>query len=296
MPEHFADRLLAAIEQKGSPICVGLDPAFDRLGDSIRPAANGAAELEVIGEFCRQVLQIVAPIAAAVKLQSAYFEVYRSEGVGLYFDLVRQAKELGLVVIGDVKRNDIGSTAGAYAAAHLAGQATPDAITVNGYLGADGIRPFLDVAARDGKGVFVLVRTSNDSAGRIQDFADGEGKKFYQHMAEEVIAIDGEELIGKSGYSCLGAVVGATYPAEARQLRQTMPRQIFLVPGYGAQGATAEHCAAAFKADGTGAIVNASRSVIYAHQRSEYKDLDWRGAVEAAAKAFAEDIKNAVSL
>ncbi len=296
MSENFADRLLAAIEEKHSPVCVGLDPVFDRLPETL--GANGAgeaAQLDAIEDFCRQVLDVVAPIVPAVKPQSAYFEVYRGEGVKLYFELVRQAKDLGLLVIGDLKRNDIGSTAAAYAAAHLAGDAAPDAITVNGYLGADGVDPFVEVAERDGKGVFVLVRTSNPSAACVQDFADASGRKFYEQMAENVAAIGGrQELIGRSGYSCVGAVVGATYPDEARRLREIMPQQLFLVPGYGAQGATAKDGAAAFKNDGTGAIVNASRSVLYAHQRDEYKDADWKQALELAAKAFAEDIRNAL--
>ena len=297
MSENFTDRLLAAIDEKGSPVCVGLDPRFDHLPDPLRTgAADAAAELDAIGKFCRQVLEIVAPAAAAVKMQSAFFEVYRRDGVGLYFDLVLQAKQLGLIVIGDLKRNDIGSTAAAYAAAHLAGPDTPDAITVNGYLGADGIRPFCDVARRDGKGVFVLVRTSNRSAAEVQDFTGADGKKFYEHIAAQVAKIGAaKELRGQRGYSCLGAVVGATYPDEARCLRRIMPQQLFLVPGYGAQGATAEDCAAAFKADGTGAVVNASRSVIFAHQRDEYAGMDWKQAIESAAKAFAEDIRKAVT-
>lgn len=296
MGNNFADRLLTAIREKGSPVCVGLDPRFDCLPDSLRAGADSEADrLAAIETFCREVLQAVAPIVPAVKPQSAYFEVYRGEGVKLYFDLVRQAKDLGLLVIGDVKRNDIGSTAAAYAEAHLAGEQTPDAITVNGYLGSDGIAPFVDVAARDGKGLFVLVRTSNPSAANTQDFANADGEKFYEHLARQVAELgDAEGLLGESGYSSIGAVVGATWPQEARQLRRIMPRQLFLVPGYGAQGATAEDCAASFKQDRTGAIVNASRSVIYAHQREEYRGLDWPEAVAKAAKTFARDIADAV--
>jgi len=243
------------------------------------------------------VLKIVAPIVPAVKIQSAYFEVYRADGVRLYFDLVRQARELGLIVIGDVKRNDIGPTAAAYAKAHLAGLDAPDAVTVNGYLGADGIVPFVDVAAAEGKGLFILVRTSNPSAARTQDFTDAEGWKFYERLAQQVAELgEGKGLIGDRGYSSLGAVVGATYPSEARRLRQIMPRQLFLLPGYGAQGATAADCAAAFAPDGSGAIVNASRSVLFAHQSAQYKDMEWQQAVEAAAKAFAKDIRSAIPL
>ena len=296
MPANFADRLLEAIDEKGSPVCVGLDPVFERLPDPLRRSADSdAAKLSAVSEFSRQVLQLVAPIVPAVKPQSAYFEVYGGEGVRVYFELVRQARQLGLVVIGDIKRGDIGTTAAAYATAHLAGDLAPDAVTVNGYFGTDGIDPFVDVAGRDAKGIFVLVRTSNPSAARTQDFTDAEGVKFYERLAEQVAEIGAREgLIGERGYSCVGAVVGATYPDEARQLRRIMPAQLFLVPGYGAQGATAGDCAASFRPDGTGAIVNASRSVIYAHQRKEYEGADWKHAVENAARTFAEDIRSAV--
>ena len=297
-PEHFADRLLSAIERKGSPVCVGIDPRYDRLPAGLAPGTDAAPEEKVgrIAEFCWQVLQIVAPVVPAVKPQSAYFEVYGPAGVETYGQVVRWAHELGLLVIGDAKRNDIGSTAEAYAAAHLAGPDHPDALTVNGYFGADGLEPFLKVCAAEGKGVFVLVRTSNPSAGQVQDFADAGGKKLYQHMADLVASLgSGEGLVGRRGYSAVGAVVGATYPDEARELRRRMPRQLFLVPGYGAQGATAADCAAAFQSDGTGAIVNASRSVLYAFGREEYAGVDWRQAVGAAAKAFAQDIRTALA-
>ncbi len=298
MHANYADRLLGAIDQKGSPVCVGLDPVYERLPEALRRDADADDEtrLRAIGKFCRQTLEAVAPIVPAVKPQSAYFEVFGGPGVGLYFDVVRYAKQLGLLVIGDIKRNDIGSTAAAYAAAHLAGRDAPDAVTVNGYLGSDGLDPFVEVCGREGKGIYVLVRTSNPSAAATQDFTDADGVKFYQRMADMVAEIGSREgLVGESGYSCVGAVVGATYPDEARELRRRMARQMFLVPGYGAQGATTADCAASYRPDGTGAIVNASRSVIYAHQREEYAGLDWPDAVAKAAKAFAEDIAAAVT-
>jgi len=295
--ENFADRLLTAVEQKGSPVCVGIDPRHDRLPGELAVGPDAPPEERIgrVAEFCWQVLQAVAPLVPTVKPQSACFEAYGPAGVDTYFQVVRWAHELGLLVIGDTKRNDIGSTAEAYAAAHLAGPDRPDAITVNAYLGGDGLEPFLEICAAEGKGVFVLVRTSNPSAGEVQDFAGAGGKKLYQHVADLVASRGaGEELMGRRGYSAVGAVVAATYPDEARELRRRMPQQVFLVPGYGAQGATADDCAASFNPDGTGAIVNASRSVIYAFAREEYAEADWKQAVAAAAAAFAGDIRDAL--
>ena len=297
MGEHFADRLLAAIQRKGSPVCVGLDPVYDRLPGALSagPQAPAAQRLAAIERFCLGLLEAVAPLVPAVKPQSAYFEAYQADGVKLYFDLVAQARRMGLIVIGDVKRNDIGPTAEAYAAGHLAAPDAADAVTINGYLGADGLTPFIAAARQAGRGVFVLVRTSNPSAAAVQDLASADGRKLYEHLAAQVADLGGApDCLGASGYSCVGAVVGATYPREAAALRKAMPRQIFLVPGYGAQGATAADCAASFKPDGTGAIVNASRSVIFAHQRKEYAGLDWRQAVTAAAREFAAEIAAAV--
>ena len=292
MSMHFADRLLAAIEEKGSPACVGIDPVYERLPAPLRERF-GNDRIGALGEFCRQVLQVVHPAVPAVKPQIAYFEMHGEKGLGLYDQVVRIARELGLLTIGDVKRGDIGPTAKAYAEGHLGGSRAPDAVTLNGYFGADGLAPFVDACREKDKGMFVLVRTSNPSAAVIQDFADASGRKFYEHIAEQVAAIGGGEgLVGESGYSCVGAVVGATYPDEARRLREIMPRQMFLVPGYGAQGATAADCAAAFRPDGTGAIVNAGRSVIYAYEKQAR--TDWKQAIESAARAFAKDIAEGV--
>jgi orotidine-5'-phosphate decarboxylase len=298
-PGQFADRLLAAIERKGSPVCVGIDPDPKRMPEVFRCSDSGdpAEQREKVRRFCLDVLDVVAPHVPAVKPQIAYFEQLPGpepfSGLAVYAEVVQAARALGLIVIGDAKRGDIGSTAQAYASAHLAAKDAADAVTVNGYFGAEGLAPFVDTAKRTGRGLFVLVRTSNPSAKDIQDFADAQGRPFYEHLAGHVARLgDGDGLLGECGYSCVGAVVGATYPQEARRLRTIMPKQLFLVPGYGAQGATAADCAAAFKPDGTGAIVNASRSVLYAHTR--YPEPDWKQAVEKAARQFAADIAKAV--
>ncbi len=293
---NFADRLLTAIAAKNAPVCVGIDPQYDKLPPALRTAAPGdaAGQLARIAEFCWGVLDAAAPAVPAVKPQSAYFEAYGAAGVQVYEQVTAWARQLGLLVIGDVKRNDIGSTAAAYARGHLERPEGTDAVTVNPYLGADGIAPFVQAGAAAGRGLFVLVRTSNPSGAYVQDFADAAGRKLHVHVAELVARLgDGDGLVGEKGFSCVGAVVGATYPDEARLLRRLMPRQIFLVPGYGAQGAAAADCAACFR-DGTGAIVNASRSVLYAHENKQYAGMDWKSAVAAAAKAFAGDIRSAL--
>ena len=287
---HFADRLLAAIDAKGgAPVCVGLDPNLTRMPAEFQTGETPAEVLANIERFCREVLTVIAPIVPAIKPQMAYFEAFGPAGVQLYFDLAAAARSMGLLVIGDAKRGDIGSTSAAYAKAHLRALDAPDALTVNGYFGLDGTQPFVDAAVETGRGLFVLVRTSNPSGKIVQNFADATGKCFYEHLAE-IVAAMGDPCVGTSGYSCVGAVVGATCPEEARTLRAKMPKQIFLVPGYGAQGATAQDCAASFHPDGTGAIVNASRSVLYAPPA----DNDWKRGVEQAAQAFAADIAGAV--
>lgn len=291
--KHFADRLSAAIEEKGSPVCVGIDPNIERFPARLARSIDPSEPVAAVRTFCMDVLETVAPIVPAVKPQIAYFEVFAAAGVQLYFDVVARARKLGLIVIGDAKRGDIGSTAAAYAAAHLQGPDAVDALTVNTYFGADGLAPFVDVANRNGRGIFALVRTSNPSAAALQDLTDADGTAFYEHVADHLAEIGrGENYIGQSGLSNVGAVVGATWPEQARRLRERMPEQVFLVPGYGAQGASAQDCTASFRDDGTGAIVNASRSVIYAPAE---EGSAWQDAVAAAARAFAADIAAALA-
>jgi orotidine-5'-phosphate decarboxylase len=293
MPESFAQRLQTAIDRHG-PVCVGLDPRWDRMPEALTKG-KPPGDPPTIGRFCEGVLDAVAGQVAAVKPQSAYFEALGPQGPGIYSRLIDQARRRGLLVIGDVKRGDIGSTAQAYAAGHLLADEAPDAVTVNGYLGEDGLIPFLDAASRTGRGVFILVRTSNPSAKQIQDITDATGKPVYVHMAELVARLGRREgLLDADGQSSVGAVVGATWPDEARALRKVMPEQIFLVPGYGAQGATADDCMASFNDAGRGAIVNASRSVIYAHARQEMAGMDWTDAIATAAREFSADLRQAL--
>jgi orotidine-5'-phosphate decarboxylase len=236
-----------------------------------------------------------------VKFQSAYFEKYLWEGVEAYYSLVQEAAGMGLLVIGDVKRGDIGSTAAAYAAAHLAEPPfdehddvrLPDAITVNPMLGIDTLEPFVQTAKDYGKGLFVLVRTSNPGSAELQDVKLEDGRTWSEMLADRLHAVATQPaLMGTRGYSSLGAVVGATQAHAMRSLRKRLAESFFLLPGYGAQGATAEMTRAAFNADGRGALVSASRSILYAHREKKHAETsgDWQRCVERAVVEMKEDV------
>lgn len=280
MNANFADRLAAAMRQKASCVCVGLDPRL-----ALLPPTKATEPLARVEEFCCALCDATAPYAVAVKPQSAYFEALAPEGLACLWRVIRYARSRGLLVVLDAKRNDIGSTAEAYAQACLGlfggDEPLADAVTVNAYLGADGVQPFVDAAARHGTGLFVLVKTSNPSSGDLQDLTLESGLSVYQHMAD-LVAYWGHDLIGECGYSSVGAVVGATYPEQLSELRGRVPTVPFLVPGYGHQGGTATDVAHGFDAHGLGALVNSARGIIYA-----YKDRDLPFA-EAAAQATQE--------
>jgi orotidine-5'-phosphate decarboxylase len=305
--QHFADRLLAAIDAKGTPLVVGLDPVYERLP----PAITGHRELndgddleagvDALLEFCTRVLRIVAPLVPAVKINSAFFEQYYSYGVEAFAALVQEAAAHGLIVINDAKRADIGNTSERYAAATLAdppfsdmdGTVGPDAVTVAPYMGADSVGPFIEAARTRNKGVFVLVRTSNPGAAEIQDALLQDGTPVYQHVGR-LVETWGEKLVGARGYSAVGAVVGATNPQQMAALRELLPRTLFLVPGYGAQGASAADVAKAFKPDGAGAIINSSRAILQAHLAPAHAGQPWEKAVESATRAAITEIKTAL--
>jgi orotidine-5'-phosphate decarboxylase len=243
---HFADRLAAAVEEKGAPLCVGLDPMPGRL-----PAGVGAVE------FCRGIVDAVAAVAVAVKPQSAFFEALGADGWAGLADVCAYAREAGLLVIVDAKRGDIASTMEGYAAAFAP---LADAVTVNPYLGRDSLEPFL---AREGLGIFALVKTSNPGGADLQDLPLADGRPLWQHVASLVDAW-GADHVGTCGLSSVGAVVGATFPAEVAEARRLLPRSILLLPGVGAQGGQAEDLGPAFSAGPASALVSVSRSVIYA--------------------------------
>lgn len=284
MAEHFADRLCEAVRCKDSRLCVGLDPRLDLLPPDLCCGASHATRVE---RFCLDIIAAVAPCAVAVKPQAAYFEALGPPGMLALERVMCFAHELGLLVILDGKRNDIGSTAEAYAEAYLRprgsnGRPPADALTVNAYLGHDGVEPFIRMAHEAGTGLYVLVKTSNPGSGQLQDLRLENGLTVYQHMAD-LVAQWGQDLVGKSGYSSVGAVVGATYPEQLAELRQRIPQTPFLVPGYGFQGATAADVAAAFDARGLGAVVNSARGIIYAYRKREGTYTE--AAAEAASEA-----------
>lgn len=300
---HFADKLTNRISTLANPTCVGLDPRLNQIPEFILDRAmeeygettEGIAE--AIIAFNTGIIDAIADIVPVVKPQIAFYECYGYEGFRAYEETIKYAQKKGLLVIGDAKRNDIGSTATAYAQGHLGkveGFDGPietinaDSLTITPYLGTDGIKPFTDICQEEGKGVFVLVRTSNPSSDEIQGQALGD------HLMDEHVATLvegwGRDLIGQTGFSSVGAVVGATYPEEARILRNLMPNQIFLVPGYGAQGGGAEDVKPCFHDNGTGAIISSSRGIIFAYQKNNQPGEAYAEAARQAAIEMKDDL------
>ena len=303
----YADRLAAAIAAKRSRVCAGLDPRVQSLpGPLAARAARGPEQAAAAYvEFCGAVVEAVADFAPVVKPQAAFFEALGPPGYKALWDVMACARGHGLLVILDAKRGDVGSTAAAYAQAYFeppGGLTGPDALTVNGYLGGDGVQPFVEAAARTGRGIYVLAKTSNPSSGDLQDLptdAPGGRRLVYQQMAR-LIAEWGRPLVGECGYSSVGAVVGATYPAQLAELRAGFPTVPFLVPGYGAQGGAAQDVAPAFDHTGQGAVVNSSRGIIFAYKEAPYRDqyaeCEFAQAAAAAARDMRDDINRALGV
>ena len=304
MSEHFSDRLLDAIDRCGAPVCVGIDPVLESLPSAVlervpaeaREEGANAAAVDAIYDFSLTVLKTVAPLVPVVKIQSAFFEKYQWEGVRAYYALVKHAREMGLLVIGDIKRGDMSTTAIAYAAGHIGDEsdAYPDAVTLNPLLGVDSMGPFIDAARKFNKGLFILVRTSNLGSGQFQDVKLADGRSWSQMVADTLARVAAAgQFIGRRGFSAIGAVVGATQEQTIPDLRKRLPHSIFLLPGYGAQGAAAAQTRAAF-INGSGAIVSASRSILYAHAEAKYAERfgsDWAKCVEQAVLDMKEDLK-----
>lgn len=288
----FFDRLESARRERGSILCVGIDPRLARMPEEVTAGLDGDVEA-ILTRFGTELLEHAGPHAACFKPQIAFFEAHGLAGLRAFATIVKEARSRGLLVIGDVKRGDIGSTAAAYAQAFLepGGDLEVDAITVNPYLGADALQPFVDMAAQHGKGLYVLVRTSNPGGADLQELPveQSDGQRVFQRVAALVRTLGEGHVSAETGLSCVGAVVGATTPAALQALRGEMPDTPFLVPGYGAQGGTAADVVPAFRADGSGAVVNASRSINYPTTEAGA----WRAAVENAARAAREDLHGA---
>jgi orotidine-5'-phosphate decarboxylase len=288
----FSDRVAAAVERKRSQLVVGLDPRVDLLPVELRGEAGRgrAAAAGAVERFCKGIVDAVAPHAVAVKPQVAFFEALGGDGWHALDVVSRYASEAGLLVIADAKRGDIGSTARAYAAAFLEprGGDPPlaDALTVNPYLGTDSIDPFLAACRRHGAGIFCLVRTSNAGARDLQDAVLSDGMPVWRQVAG-LVEEWGADLVGERGMSSVGAVVGATVPRLIGDARRAMPQQIILLPGVGAQGASPADVARAFTSGPASALVNASRSVIFAYRATED---DWRAAAGAEAARLSAEI------
>ncbi len=301
------DRMIEKIEQTQNPTVAGLDPkldyvpeyikakCFDKYGETLKGAAKALLE------FNKGLIDALYDIVPAVKPQAAYYEMYGTAGVKTLYKTQEYARSKGMYVITDGKRNDIGTTMEAYAAAHLGkvkvggAEYEPflgNALTVNGYLGSDGIKPLIKVCSENDKGIFVLVKTSNPSSGELQDKLV-DGMPIYELMGK-MCEEWGKELPGAYGYSGVGAVVGATYPEQIKQLRAALPHTFFLIPGYGAQGATAKDISAAFDSNGLGGIVNSSRGIMCAYKKQEVNERDYAIAARKEAIRMRDEIMGIV--
>lgn len=298
------DRLLERIVKMQNPTVAGLDPKLIYIPEHIREKSyekygktpEGAAD--ALLTFNKSLIDALCDIVPAVKPQAAYYEMYGWQGVRALAETIAYAKEKGMFVITDGKRNDIGATMQAYAAAHLGttdveGAAFEafgaDALTVNGYLGTDGIKPLLEVCKAGDKGIFVLVKTSNPSSGELQDKELADGRTIYRAMGDMCEGW-GKELPGAYGYSGVGAVVGATYPAQLEELRKALPHTFFLVPGYGAQGGAADDVAPAFDENGLGAVVNSSRGIMCTWQKENCAPEEFAQAARREAVRMRDEI------
>jgi len=295
-------RLMKRIQETGAPVCVGLDPQLSFIPARILKKAFGEKGENPEGAalalwlFNRAIVDSTFDLIPAVKPQIAMYEQFGIPGLTVYKQTIDYCRSKGLLVIGDAKRGDIGSTSGAYANAHI-GQVKigsvssdvfrADMVTVNPYLGTDGVKPFVDACNAYDRGIFVLVKTSNPSSGEFQDRLV-DGKPLYEHVADKVVEWGRESMDGE--WSNVGAVVGATYPETGKRLRELMPHTFFLVPGYGAQGATAKDLAGCFDKDGRGAIVNSSRGIIAAYKKAEYAEYGEDNFAEASRRALQDMI------
>ncbi len=297
------DKLIDKIKETNNPSVIGLDTCIDYLPEDMKSKCTTLAEAgKQITKFNFDLIDVLKDVIPAVKVQVAYYEMYGVDGMVAFRDTVAYAREKGLFVIADIKRNDIGSTAAAYSKGYI-GKTTladgktvtpfeSDFITINGYLGSDGILPFVEDCKKYDKGAFVLVKTSNPTSGELQDKTMDNGKTLYDNMATLVDGW-GKELVGKYGYSSIGAVVGATHMEQAKLIRKAHPSTFFLIPGYGAQGGKAGDLAVCFE-NGVGGIVNSSRGILCAYKKDAYKGLNYKEAALKAAIDMQKDITRCI--
>lgn len=301
------DLMIKKIIEKNSPVVAGLDPKLDYVPEFLRNECfeeygkNALGAANALLKFNMALIDELCEIVPAVKVQAAYYEMYGIEGMGALYKTVSYAKKRGMYVILDAKRGDIGSTAEAYSAGWLGktqidgsdyAMCEADCLTVNPYLGSDGIIPFVNDCKKYDKAIFALVKTSNPSSGELQDLKVGD-KAVYE-MTAALVDKWGEDNIGSYGYSAVGAVVGATYPEQAKKLREKMKHTYFLVPGYGAQGAGASDVAVSFDKDGLGAIVNSSRAIMCAYKKSDFSEKDFAKAAKEEAYNMTKAINCAI--
>lgn len=307
----IADRIIQKIDERKNFCVVGLDPRLELIPKQLKIGNSNKEAAESIRKFNFAIIDAIYDLVPAVKLQIAFYELFGSEGFQAYINTVKYAKSKGLIVIGDAKRNDIGSTSKAYAKAHLSKDGIDvDILTVNPYLGSDGLKPFIDVCKEEGKGIFVLVKTSNPSSGEFQDRMIGinsnevnelnklgvqtqMNRTFLYNLVGLQVNRFANENIGKNGYSSIGAVVGATYPEQAQGLRKVMPKSFILVPGYGAQGGKAKDIVDFVNDDGYGALVNSSRGIIFAYQETNDEE-NFAQSARDATKEMIKDINLAL--
>ena len=308
MSQNMMDNLIKKIKEKNSPIVMGIDPRYEIIPDVIKlkypKDMDGFAKSAV--EFAQKLIDATYDIIPAIKPQLAYFEMMGPEGLRAFKEIVDYAKSKDLIVIADAKRGDIGTTSQGYANTFL-GETTlndykekiydTDFVTVNPYMGTDCVKPFIEDSKKYGKGVFVLVKTSNKSSGELQDLKLENGNKVYEQVAT-LVEEWGKDLIGEYGYSSVSAVVGATYLEQLKEIRKLAPHTFFLIPGYGAQGGKAEDIALGFDENGLGGIVNASRSLISAYKSDRWKEIykeeEFEKATRAEALRMREELMNAI--
>jgi len=297
MTTNYADRLEHAISERGNPCVVGLDPHLELLPDEFAiardPRAARSERAAAVEAFLLGIVELAAGRVPAIKPQSAFFERLGADGARVWERVITQARQAGLIVVGDVKRSDIASTARAYGQAYLEdnGDARCDAITINPYLGADSVEPLIEICRRTGAGLYILVRTSNPGSGIFQQH----GQPPLNHLVAAQVERWGRSLGGECGLSSVGAVVGATHPEELTALRALMPHAPFLIPGYGAQGAHAAETLPGFLPGGRAAIVNSSRAILYAWREPRHADKSWKDASLAAIETMIAEFHSALA-